>query len=185
MRLLLDAFSRLVWTVENPEDASLLHPPAARHQVGSTWFQGAVKGIRGFRALEGLFVQGFGVWGMAGGAARGGQEVALRCAAGWHWWLPSLCKVPWEMWGNFSLGKTTLQSLYGPVHGEKPAFVPHHQPPPTGHQPWPQARAQGEGAAVLGARLFGGAQAAAGGFPVGFFRTALLCLLFPSPHTLL
>lgn len=64
--------------------ASLLHPPAARHQVGSTWFQGLLKEMGEVWALEGLLSRDLGVRGAAGGSAAGGQQVVLPCAVGWH-----------------------------------------------------------------------------------------------------
>lgn len=88
MRLLLDAFSRLVWTVENPEETRLRAsciPLQRGTRLAAPGLRGLLKEMGEVWALEGLFVQGFGVRGTAGGSARGGQEVVLRCAAGWHW----------------------------------------------------------------------------------------------------
>lgn len=84
--------------------------------------------------------------------------------------------------GKLFLGETAPQSLYGFVRGEETAFVPRHQPPSAGHHHGlgRERRARGQRRSVSG--CLGGRKQELGGFPVGFFSTHLLRLLFPSPR---
>lgn len=84
--------------------------------------------------------------------------------------------------GKLFLGETAPQSLYGFVRGEETAFVPRHQPPSAGHHHGlgRERRARGQRCSVSG--CLGGCKQELGGFPVGFFSTHLLRLLFPSPR---
>lgn len=158
--------------------ASLLHPPAARHQVGSTWFQGLLKEMGEVWALEGLLSRDLG--------CRVRQEGLLRVGS------RSCCLVQWAGTGDFPRC-VRLHGRRGETFpgGNRPA-VPVRlcawrgnsicaTPPASIRRtpPWPRAGAQGEGAAALGVGLFGRTQAGAGGVPCRVFQHTFAAFAFP------
>lgn len=108
MRLLLDAFSRLVWTVENPEETRLRAsriPPQPGTRLAAPGSRGLLKELGVFGHLRGFLPRDLGCGAWQEGLLGVGRRLCCAAQRGGTGGFPRCGRFPGRCGETFLLGK--------------------------------------------------------------------------------